>query len=112
MRLRIANGTLVTSRGSARADIVCRDGTIERIGDTAGLPVDREIDATGLLVFAGFIDPHVHSRDPGLTHKEDFAYSTRAAAAGGVTTLLEMPNATPPVTSAAVFEERATQHSR
>src|SRR5438874_10439195 len=112
MRLKIANGTLVTSRGSRRADVVCRDGTIEHIGDAEGESVDDEIDAHGLLVFPGFIDPHVHSRDPGLTHKEDFAHSTRAAAAGGVTTLLEMPNAIPPVSNAAIFEDRAAQHGR
>src|SRR5207244_13491202 len=112
MRLRIANGTLVTSRGQMRADVVCRDGVIERIGETSAEAVDAEIDAHGLLVFPGFIDPHVHSRDPGLTHKEDFAHSTRAAAAGGVTTLLEMPNAIPPVTSKAMFEARAAQHGR
>src|SRR5947208_1779953 len=112
MRLRIANGTLVTSRGQMRADVVCRDGVIERIGEASAEAVDAEIDAHGLLVFPGFIDPHVHSRDPGLTHKEDFAHSTRAAAAGGVTTLLEMPNAIPPVTSKAMFEARAAQHGR
>ena len=113
MRLRIANGMLITSRGQARADLVCRDGVIERIGDAgASEAVDEEIDASGLMVFPGFIDPHVHSRDPGLTHKEDFAHSTRAAAAGGVTTLLEMPNAIPPVSSAAIFEDRAAQHGR
>ncbi|HEY3061153.1 MAG TPA: dihydroorotase family protein [Chloroflexota bacterium] len=111
-RLRIANGTLVSPRGTTRADVLCSDGKIERMGDTTDLPVDQQIDATGLLVFAGFIDPHVHSRDPGLTHKEDFAHSTRAAAAGGITTILEMPNAVPPVTTAEVFEERAAQHGR
>src|SRR5207237_6407321 len=109
MRLKIANGTLVTSRGSRRADVVWRDGTIEHIGDAEGESVDAEIDAHGLLVFPGFIDPHVHSRDPGQTHKEDFAHSTRAAAAGGVTTMLEMPNAIPPVSNARIFEDRAAQ---
>src|SRR5258708_8090234 len=110
MRLRIANGTVVTSRGSQQADVVCRDGQIERIGEADSTSVDEEIDARELLVFPGFIDPHVHSRDPGLTHKEDFAHSTRAAAAGGVTTICEMPNVIPPVTTAAIFEERAAQH--
>jgi len=112
MRLRIANGTLISSRGQTRADVVCRDGRIERVDDADKTVVDEQIDASGLLVFPGFIDPHVHSRDPGLTHKEDFAHSTRAAAAGGVTTVLEMPNAIPPVTSAAIFEDRAAQHGR
>src|SRR6266498_1562101 len=112
MRVRIANGTLITPRGAVHGDVVCRDGTIERVGEPERLGVDEEIDATGLLVFPGFVDPHVHSRDPGLTYKEDFAHSTRAAAAGGVTTVLEMPNAIPPVTSAALFEERASQHDR
>jgi allantoinase len=114
MRLRIANGTLVTSRGQIRGDVVCRDGTIERVGvgESQREPVDEQIDAAGLLIFPGFIDPHVHSRDPGLTDKEDFAHSTRAAAVGGVTTLCEMPNAIPPVTSAAIFEERAAHHGR
>jgi allantoinase len=114
MRLKIANGTLVTAGGAERADVLCRDGTIEQIGDVGGsaTDVDEVIDASGWLVFPGFIDPHVHSRDPGLTHKEDFAHSTRAAAAGGVTTLLEMPNAIPPVTDAAMFEQRAEQHAR
>jgi dihydroorotase len=54
----------------------------------------------------------VHSRDPGQTDKEDFAHSTTAAAAGGVTTLFEMPNAIPPVSDGARFRERADQHER
>src|SRR5207244_2761322 len=112
VRLRLRGGTLVTSHGQFAADVVCADGSIVQIGEADDQAVDEEIDARGLLVFCGFIDPHVHSRDPGLTHKEDFAHSTRAAAAGGVTTLLEMPNAIPPVSNAAIFEDRAAQHGR
>ncbi|MDQ6675566.1 MAG: amidohydrolase family protein [Chloroflexota bacterium] len=113
MRLRLKNGIVVTSGGSTRTDIVCRGGSIEYLGalEHGAEAIDEEIDASGLLVFPGFIDPHVHSRDPGLTRKEDFAHSTRAAAAGGVTTICEMPNAIPPVSNASIFEARAAQHA-
>jgi dihydroorotase len=110
--LLIKNGLAVTPLGQHEWDILCRDGTISALFRRATAPAaDDEIDATGLLVFPGFIDPHNHSRDPGLTEKEDFAHSTRAAAAGGVTTVLEMPNVVPPLTDARVFDERA-QHLR
>ena len=109
----IRNGTVVESTGSFQADIRCSEGRVSAI--ERGLIArseDHEIDATGCLVFAGFIDPHVHSRDPGQVHKEDFWHSTRAAAAGGITTVLEMPNALPPVTSPGVFAERAAYLAR
>lgn len=113
MRLVVRGGTVVTPQGSFESDLVCEDGIIGAVAAPGRAPdADQVIDATGLLVFPGFIDPHVHSRDPGLTEKEDFAHSTRAAAAGGITTLLEMPNAIPPVSDAAVFHERAAQHAK
>jgi allantoinase len=112
MRLRIRGGTVTTPRGSYGADILCSDGRVASIEQTSrGAAVDDEINATGMLVFPGFIDPHVHSRDPGLTYKEDFAHSTRAAAAGGVTTIIEMPNAVPPVTDLHTLQERAKRHA-
>ena len=108
MRLLIKHGTVVNSSGRVPSDILCVDGKIVSIEAPGSLSsVDDEIDASGLLVFPGFIDPHVHSRDPGLTHKEDFAHSSRAAAAGGITTLLEMPNSVPPVTDVATLREKA-----
>ena len=111
MKLVIRNGTIVTPAGRYAADVVCTDGLIAAIeAEASRAGVDEEVDASGLLVFPGFIDPHVHSRDPGLTDKEDFAHSTRAAAAGGTTTLFEMPNAVPPVTDVSVFRDRAAQH--
>lgn len=109
----IRNGTVVEPTRTFRADIRCSGGRVSAI--ERGLIArseDQEIDATGCLVFAGFIDPHVHSRDPGQIHKEDFWHSTRAAAAGGITTVLEMPNALPPVTNPGVFAERAAHLAR
>jgi len=112
LKLTIRNGTLVTPWGRYEADVECEDGRVGAVMERgAGSGGDEEIDASGLLVFPGFIDPHVHSRDPGLTEKEDFAHSTRAAAAGGVTTLFEMPNAIPPVGDVSVFRKRAEQHA-
>src|SRR5690349_10358208 len=112
MRTIIANGTVVTPSGQYKANVLCEDGRIQAVEEVGGplSEADELIDASGLLVFPGFIDPHVHSRDPGLTEKEDFAHSTRAAAAGGTTTILEMPNAIPPVSTVAVFRDRAAQH--
>jgi allantoinase len=113
MRLLVKNGSVVTPEGVLELDILCEDGRIaallERGSDT---PADETVDVAGKLVFPGFIDPHVHSRDPGLTHKEDFAHSTLGALVGGVTTLIEMPNAVPPVDSVAILNERRQQHEQ
>lgn len=113
MRLHLTNGRLVTPAGPLHGDLLCEDGLISGVLD-AGTRVDADerYDASGKLVFPGFIDPHVHSRDPGLSHKEDFEHSTRGALTGGTTTVLEMPNAVPPVDSVEVFERRRNQHER
>src|SRR5438105_4494332 len=67
----------------------------------------EEVDAAGMLVLPGAVDAHVHSRDPGFPEKEDFGSLTAAAAAGGVTTVVDMPNTIPAVDSPAVLEEKA-----
>lgn len=113
MILRVRNGRVVTPESLVEADILCEDGRVSALLDPkARVSSDEQFDAAGKLVFPGFIDPHVHSRDPGLTHKEDFHHSTLGALVGGVTTVLEMPNAVPPVDSVAVLEDRRAQHEQ
>lgn len=102
----VVGGTVVTPEGVFTADVLVLEGRITAIGrglQTGGV---RRIDAGGKLVLPGVIDSHVHMRDPGLTSKEDFHTGTSAAAAGGVTTVLEMPNTLPPVDSVKRFHEK------
>src|SRR6516162_9388143 len=93
MALLIKNGEIVTTDSRYRADIVCEGETVARIG--AGLPVPpgaEVIDATGKLVFPGFVDPHVHVYLPfmGTFAKDTYDTASRAALVGGTTTLIEM----------------------
>ena len=73
---------------------------------TALPEADRVIDAQGALLLPGIIDDHVHLREPGLTHKADTAGESRAALAGGVTGLMDMPNVVPQTTTNALWAER------
>ena len=78
------------------ADIVIKDGRIAEIGPNLDQSAaDRVIDAAGLIACPGLIDPHVHLREPGGEHKETIATGTRAAVAGGFTTVCCMPNTSP-----------------
>ena len=75
--------------------------------------VARVVDARGMYVLPGAIDVHVHSRDPGFPEKEDFGTLTAAAAAGGVTTVIDMPNTVPGVDAGGVLEAKAAlAHSK
>ncbi len=79
-----------------KLDILVADGKIKEMGKKLTAPKDAEvIDAKGLLVTPGLIDMHVHLRDPGLEYKEDIVTGTRAAAAGGFTSVACMPNTKP-----------------
>lgn len=95
----VSGGTVVTSDSVFKADVLVTGGRIAKVGRNLLAGGARVLDATGLFVLPGAIDGHVHMRDPGLTEKEDFSSGTAAAAAGGVTTVLEMPNTLPPVES-------------
>jgi dihydroorotase-like cyclic amidohydrolase len=75
--------------------------------DDAMPDAQETIEAAGLHVLAGIVDSHVHVRDPGWTDREDWFTGTQAGAAGGVTTILEMPFSSPPVHSAAILQDRA-----
>ena len=93
----ITGATVVTHTASLNAAVAIRGGRILAIGEQAAMPAAREtLDATGLHLLPGAIDVHVHFREPGYTHKEDWQTGTAAAAAGGVTTVFEMPNVNPP----------------
>jgi dihydroorotase (multifunctional complex type) len=95
----IHNGTLITPQDALKQDILIRNETIAAVGPRPKAPSGtRIVDAEGLLVFPGLIDPHVHLREPGGEHKEDFLSGTRAALAGGFTTVLAMPNTSPALT--------------
>ena len=84
-------------------NVYIQDGKIADIGDTV-YQADSYIDATGLIVAPGLVDMHVHLRDPGFTAKEDILTGCNAASAGGVTSLLAMPNTNPVVDSPEVVE--------
>jgi dihydroorotase (multifunctional complex type) len=92
----IRNGVVVLASGSARLDVRTHGEKIVALAEHL-TPEEGEqiVDASGKLVLPGFIDSHVHFRDPGGTHKEDFLSGTQAALAGGVTTVLDMPNTQP-----------------
>jgi dihydroorotase len=94
----IRGGKVVSPDSVIEASVAIRDGMILAVGADAAMPPAREtLDARGMHVLPGAIDVHVHFRDPGYPHKEDFASGTIAAAFGGVTTVFDMPNTIPPV---------------
>ena len=98
--LNIVNARLWLEDGLHEASLSVQDGRITRIGAPSKLPrADRTVDAAGNLVIPGLVDLHVHFREPGQTQKEDFQTGTSAAAAGGVTTVVDEPNNIPVTSS-------------
>lgn len=104
--LLIRGATLVSHAGRAEADLGVRDGRTAAIGDLGRTTADRVIDARGLHVLPGVIDSQVHFREPGGEHKEDLETGGRAAVAGGVTAVFEMPNTRVPTTNAAALSDK------
>lgn len=97
MRLLLQNARLIDpSQGLDQVgDLLLEDGKIAQMGKDLSVEDAQIIDGTGLVAAPGLVDMHVHLRDPGLTYKEDVYSGCRAAAAGGVTSLLAMPNTKP-----------------
>lgn len=91
----IKQGTIINRGKSTAADLLIKNGRIEKIAPTINQAVDQEIIAEGKWVIPGIIDDQVHFRDPGLTHKGDLYTEPKAAVAGGVTSYMEMPNTKP-----------------
>lgn len=103
----IKNSKLVMPNKIVKAGLVIEDGKIKRIASDASLPdADKVIDAQGNYVLPGLIDVHVHFREPGASSKEDWSTGSSAAAAGGVTTVLDMPNTQPSTTTIQHLNEK------
>ena len=98
-------GALVISDGAHARDILIREGRISALVEPGASDAQREIDARGLLALPGMVDAHVHFNEPGRTDWEGWASGSRAAAAGGTTTVLDMPlNSVPPVLDGDSFD--------
>lgn len=121
MKILIKNGKIINPADHTDkvSDLLITDGFISEISEN--IPedklnkTDRIIDAGGCFVFPGFIDMHVHLRDPGQTAKEDIGTGTMAAAAGGFTTIVAMPNTTPPADNPDIISyvnEKAAESGR
>lgn len=91
----IKSATLVNEGKQFIADVLIKDGFIDKIGQNLSHPTAQEINAEGLYLLPGMIDDQVHFREPGLTHKADIFTESMAAVAGGITSFMEMPNTVP-----------------
>lgn len=109
MRTLLHNAILVNEGTQKQGSLVIENGRIaEVLTDMKPLssPCDETIDATGCYLLPGVIDDHVHFRDPGLTHKADILSESRAAAAGGVTSVMDMPNTVPQTTNLQAWNDK------
>jgi dihydroorotase len=108
MKTLIKNALLVNEGQTFNASVLIQDQIISEIFPLGSeLPdADLIVDATGLILIPGIIDDQVHFREPGLTHKADIASESAAAAAGGVTSFIEMPNTNPSTTTDALLKQK------
>ncbi|MGD2072404.1 MAG: dihydroorotase family protein, partial [Candidatus Thorarchaeota archaeon] len=103
----LENGIVILQGTEIERSVTIRAGKIEGVYSPENAPsAKNRIDCTNLYILPGAIDIHVHLRDLNQSEKEDYASGTRAAAAGGVTTVVDMPNSVPPVLSQEVLNEK------
>ncbi|MDA0163452.1 allantoinase AllB [Solirubrobacter ginsenosidimutans] len=103
----VRGGTVVTPSGVTTADVGVLDGAIAAVERELAGGAREELDAAGLHVFPGGLDPHVHFNEPGRTHWEGLQTGTAALAAGGFTAFFDMPlNSSPPVIDGAAFDAK------
>lgn len=103
-RLLIRGADVVLPEEICQTNVLIENGKIVAIDAAHNAAADEIVDAAGLVLLPGVIDDQVHFREPGLTHKEDIQSGSRACAAGGITTFLEMPNTNPTTTDAEALE--------
>ena len=106
----IKGGTIISATDAREADVLIEDGVIQDIGsiDTG----DEVFDASGKILMPGLIDCHVHFREPGFPEKADMETEGASAVAGGVTTVCEMPNTSPPVVTVEAFADKVERSKR
>jgi dihydroorotase len=105
----IKKATIVNEGTISKKDLLIRDELIDSIGSSEEWEIPagtKIIEAEGLLLLPGVIDDQVHFREPGLTHKGDILSESRAAAAGGVTSFMDMPNTIPQTVTVEALEEK------
>ena len=105
MDIQIKDVIIVNEGEVFLGSVIVEDGIISKITRSQETLSEKDWKEKAILL-PGIIDDHVHMRDPGLTHKADMETETRAAAAGGVTTVLDMPNVSPQTTTLTLLEER------
>lgn len=110
--LLIRNALVALPGGSAATSVAVEGQTIVDIDPAIQLEADEEVDAAGHWLLPGVVDDQVHFREPGLTHKEDLWHASRACAAGGVTSFLEMPNTRPTTTTCERLAEKLALAAR
>lgn len=104
--LLLKNGQVVTKKGIEKLDVFVKDGKIELLASKIDAKAECVLDLDGKYLIPGAIDAHVHFRTPGAEQKEDWKSGSRAAAKGGVTTVFDMPNNTPPSDSEAALNNK------